>query len=535
MEEGKTTSRGESWRRLWDIILNMMNDRQRRFQPSEGARLHDLPTDSELYFVGIGGISMCGLAEMAQANGYRIRGSDMHASEHTRHLLELGIPVTIGQTAANIDEAQPDLIVYSAAVPSSNPELQRAAELGITAVERGDFLGWMTRDFARVINVAGTHGKTTTTAMVSLLLLDQAMEPTVHLGAQLKAFDDSTVYMGRPGELLISEACEYRNSFLHFASTTALVLNIDSDHLDYFSTIENVIHAFCLFADQLPEDGALVVPWRGNYVGRMLAELAERRAADGRRMPEVVSFAIEGLLPASIRLTDDQVNDEGEGYDWPEEADILARDLTWTDGRPDFTLVWRGEPVAEIRLGVPGRHNIYNALAAMAAALLEGADPARFSASLERFRGAEGRFTIKGHYNGALVVTDYAHHPTAVTATLDAAQTWPHERLFVIFQPLTFNRVKLLFEDFVSALLPCDPLQLVEIYSDRESDDLGMSSRHLVEGINERGGRAQFSGGYEEVRQRLSQAREGDLILFLGPEDVRSYGDRLVAEGSGTH
>ncbi len=509
---------------------------------SDGARLRDLPANSLIYFIGIGGISMSGLAELSQANGYRVIGSDMHASDHTEHLLKIGIPVTIGQTGDNIDAAMPDLVVYSAAVPSGNPERVRAVERGILTVERGDFLGWLTRDFEHVINVAGTHGKTTTTAMTALLLLAAELEPTVHLGALLEDFNYSTVHMGRPGQLLVSEACEYRDSFFHFTSSTALVLNIDSDHLDYFGTIDNVIHAFARFSDHLPADGHLIVPWHGRYVGRMLSELEDLRRTSARPLPNLVSFAIDGHAPEAIPAYAGEgggcrevgVQDEAEGderFTWPPEATIEARGIVWNEGLPSFDLYWRGDRLGRVSLGVPGHHNIYNALAAMAAALLNGADPAVFNPVLSVFRGAEGRFTVKGEFQGARVVTDYAHHPTAVSATLGATVNYPHRRLFVVFQPLTFNRVQLLFDDFVTSLEHCSQLQLVEIYSDRESDDLGMSSRLLVDAINARGGRAVFSENYEEVRRRLQDAGPGDLILFLGPEAVRAYGDRLVSEG----
>ncbi|MDI9468927.1 MAG: Mur ligase domain-containing protein [Bacillota bacterium] len=514
------------------------------FQASDSARLRDLPSDSLIYFVGIGGISMSGLAELSRANGYRVIGSDMQASDHTKHLQKIGISVIIGQTGDNIDTAMPDLVVYSAAVPKNNPERMRAEERGILAVERGDFLGWLTRDFDRVINVAGTHGKTTTTAMTALLLLASELEPTVHLGALLEDFNNSTVHMGRPGQLLVSEACEFRDSFIHFTSTTALVLNIDSDHLDYFGTIDNVIHAFARFADHLPASGHLIVPWHGRYVGRMLSELEDLRLSSGLPMPNLVSFAIDGHAPEAIpayagegaRQKEHEIQAEEADdvlFAWPPEATIEARNVVWYEGLPGFDLYWHGECLGHIRLGVPGHHNIYNALAAMAAALLNGADPANFDRVLTAYRGAEGRFTIKGYFQGAKVVTDYAHHPTAVSATLGATVNYPHKRLFVIFQPLTFNRVQLLFDDFVASLEHCDPLQLIEIYSDRESDDLGMSSRLLVDAINARGGKAVFSLNYDEVKLRLKDAGPGDLILFLGPEDVRSYGDRLVSEPEG--
>ncbi len=472
----------------------------------------DIPADAKLWFVGIGGISMCGLAEITLEQGYHVSGSDMHASEHTRHLESLGVEVTIGQMAENIDRLMPDLVIYSAAVPLSNSELQRAQELGITAVERGLFLGWLTREFDKVINVAGTHGKTTTTAMIASILLDAKLDPTVHLGAKLLDFGDSTVHIGESGKLLVSEACEYHNSFLSSKSTTATVLNIDADHLDYFGTIDRVIDTFADFSTQVQADGWLILPKDGAHIALMLENLRKRNSANGRGLPPLVFFGekkpgLDGLEP-----------------------DISYSDLSYIDGLPDFDVYWRGEYLTHIHLNIPGAHNILNALAAIACALLNGGDANVISQSLGKFRGADGRFTIKGQYKGAQVVVDYAHHPTAVEATLAAANTVPHKNTWVVFQPLTYNRTKILFDEFVQALLPSPNLYLVEIYSDREQDTLGMSSRLLVDALQAAGTEACFCDGFEEVKAILDKnVEEGDLILFLGPEDVRNYADKLMA------
>ncbi len=472
----------------------------------------DLPASAKLWFVGIGGISMCGLAEITFDQGYLVSGSDMHASEHTDHLIGLGIPVVIGQRAENIDRVMPDLVIYSAAVPLTNSELVRATELGITCVERGLFLGWLTREFEKVVNIAGTHGKTTTTAMVATMLLDSKVNPTVHLGAKLLAFGDSTVHIGESGKLLVSEACEYHNSFLSSISTTAAVLNIDADHLDYFGSIENVISTFAEFATQVPADGWLILPKDGTYIDKMLLELSALNAKQGRLLPPIIYFG-----------------PKEEGSDGL-EPEISFSDLSYINGLPDFDVYWYGEYLTHIHLNIPGEHNIYNALAAIACALRNGVDPAIIPESLGNFRGADGRFTVKGTYNGSQVVVDYAHHPTAVSATLKAAQTVPHKDTWVIFQPLTFNRTKILFRDFVEALLPAPNLLLVEIYSDREQDTLGMSSRLLAEAIREAGTEARFCEGFDEVKAILDEhVKPGDLILFLGPEDVRNYANILLA------
>lgn len=474
---------------------------------------NEIPENAKLYFIGIGGISMCGLAEITYDQGYRISGSDMHASEHTDHLIDLGIPVIIGQTAYNIDKCMPDLVIYSAAVPLTNVEIVRAQELGITVIERGLFLGWITREFNRVVNVAGTHGKTTTTAMIAMMLLESRINPTIHLGAKLSAFGNSTVHIGESGKLLVSEACEYHNSFLNSISTTATVLNIDADHLDYFGSIETIIETFAEFATQIHDDGWLILPHNGAYMDSMLAILQKRNARENRGLPPILTFG------------------PGNGNGQADSPDVCFCNVSYINGLPDFDVYYRGEFLLHVHLNIPGEHNIYNAVAAIACALVNGADAESIATALGNFKGADGRFSLRGEYRSCQIIVDYAHHPTAVSATLSAAETIPHSDTWVIFQPLTFNRTKILFDEFVEALKSCKNLLLVEIFSDRELDDLGMSSRLLVEAINKKGGNARFCNGYVEVKGILDKSiHQGDLLLFLGPEDVRNYGARLMTE-----
>lgn len=475
-------------------------------------KFEDIPAEAKIHFVGIGGISMCGLAEITLDQGYRVSGSDMHSSGHTDHLKALGVPVIIGQKAENIDQIMPDLVIYSAAVPLTNPELVRARELEIPSIERGLFLGWLTREFKKVINVAGTHGKTSTTAMIAKILLSSKLNPTVHLGAKLSGFGDSTVHIGESGGLLVSEACEYHNSFLSSISTTATVLNIDADHLDYFGSIDKIIETFAEFSTQVQEDGHLILPYKGQYIDEMLNKLERLNAHEGRGLPPIVYFG------PKVSGADNKV-----------QPTIYFDELKYINGLPDFDIYWKGNFYTHVHLNVPGEHNVQNALAAVACSILNGASPEAVQEALESFLGADGRFSHRGRYRGAEVVVDYAHHPKAVELTLAAAETIPHNKTWVVFQPLTFNRTKILFDDFVNALLPSRNLLLVEIYSDREQDDLGMSSKLLVEAINGRGGQARFCEDYDSVKAILdANLSEDDLLLFLGPEDVRNYGSRLV-------
>ena len=476
--------------------------------------LSEIPAGSLLYFVGISGISMCGLAEMALSLGFRVAGSDRRASDRTEHLTALGAEIFIGHDGCRIDELRPALVIHTAAVHADNPEWQRAAALGIPVIERSIFLGLITRDFERVINIAGTHGKTTTTAMCALILLAADADPTIHLGAELSDLDYSTVRMGTAHRLLVSEACEYSNSYHHFASTTAAVLNINIDHMDFFRDVDDLVDSFAIFTDLIRDGGQLVCPHRGRYMPELLRRITARRAAARRALPDLITFG--AYLPPDLQ-------DESVPAKRPEQPVFNYRNLTYPDGYPRFDLYEKDRLLTTIRLAVPGRHNVENAVAACACALLNGADPAACRTALETFTGAEGRFTTKGTYNGATVIADYAHHPTATEATLQAARELPHNHIWVVYQPLTYARVQQFFDDYVETLQDCEHTIFYEIYSDRENDDLGMSSRLLCQAIKEKGGSTEFAESYEEVVEALrGLVGPGDLILFLGPEQVRS-------------
>jgi UDP-N-acetylmuramate--alanine ligase len=465
---------------------------------------------ARLFFVGIGGISMGGLAEIARAEGFAVAGSDMNPSARTAELAVRGIPVFAGHSPDWIDQFQPDLVVNTAAVHDDNPELLRARGLKIQTVDRAAFLGWLNRHFRRVTNISGTHGKTTTTAMCSLILIAAGADPTVHLGAELEAFH-GTVRIGEPGRLMVSEACEYMRSFLAFYSTTAAILNIDYDHVDCFSDIGAVTDTFCEFASQLPDSGCLVIPSFDPNVEVMLARLQASRERAGRLLPRVVRFGSESDRPGR------------------RQTDFAYRDLTYDNGLPRFEVWHQSRFYCRLALAVPGLHNVHNALAAIACAHEDGGTPQAAVAALEAFRGAEGRFTETGEYRGALVVADYAHHPTAVRVTLAAASQLGRPHTWVVFQPLTFSRTRVLLQDFAEALKGCEHVILSEIYSDREKNPGDISSRHLAERINALGGRAEFADSFTAIREKLDKkVRPGDLVLVLGPENIRGFADQLT-------
>ncbi len=480
--------------------------------------MESLAKGSRIYFLGIGGISMSGLAELSKHYGYIVGGSDMHSSERTSLLASQGISFSEGHDPANLIRFNPDLLVHTAAILPGNAELAYAKENGIPTVTRAEFLGHLTRRFESVINISGTHGKTTTTSMLSLILMKSGLDPTVHLGAEFTAFG-GTVRFGAGDALLVSEACEYQRSFLHFRSTTAAITNIDYDHVDCFKNIFEVIAAFVQFTEKLEDSGYLVVPAFDENVAAAVRLMTDSRKATGRGIPKIITTGLKGDF-YSITGT---------------HADYYADNITYRDGFPSFDVWIYGKLFAHIDLKVPGRHNIYNALTAIACAVPNGGTREAVVSALSDFYGAEGRFTRKGSYRGAMVIADYAHHPAAARATLQAASQIPHKHTWVVFQPLTFNRTQVLFDDYVTSLLPCEHIIFSEIFSDREINPGTISSSMIADKINALGGHAEFYVDKNEIPQRLRElVGKDDLILFLGPEDIRQMADEMVLREDAT-
>ena len=475
--------------------------------------LNDISKGARIYFIGIGGISMNGLARLAKHAGFVVGGSDNHPSERTAILEEQGIKIYNSQIAANIDDFKPDYLVKTAAILPQNEEVKRATELDLQIFDRAEFLGAFTRTYKNVINVSGTHGKTTTTSMISLMLLDEGLDPTVHLGADLDIFD-GTIRTGSH-DLLVSEACEFNRSFLNFSSTTAVITNIDHDHVDCYPTIEDVIDVFARFIRLVDDNGYVVVSGHDKNIAKAVKEAEAYFSETGRKLPQIVTCA-----------TDNEIC-EVTG----KPADFIAENIVFNNGLPSFNIVVNGEEKTRVSLKIPGSHNIANALNAAAAAYLNGASLESVRNALDTFGGADGRYTVKGKYKDCDVVVDYAHHPTAARATIEAASNMPHNDILVVFQPLTFNRTKMLFEDYVTSLLPCKKVLFAEIFSDRENDTLGMSSKLISDEINKRGGDAEFYEDREELKKRIDELiKPGDIILILGPEDIRTLGDELCPE-----
>lgn len=476
--------------------------------------IEGLNPGSKIYFVGIGGISMSGLARIAYNYGYKVAGSDGHLSERTDELVQSGIPVYQQENDANIISFAPDLVVYTAAILPGNPELTYSRNRGITTVERSVFLGMLTNSFKDVINISGTHGKTTTTAMVTLILMESGIHPTMHLGAEMPAFK-SSVYMGNGDGLFVSEACEFKRSFLEFRSTVACITNIDYDHVDCYKDIDEVIEAFAKFSEKITPNGYLVVSANDKNIEKALSLMPAYREALSLPMPTVITTGVEGEL----------------SDDFTKEPDFYATHVVFENGLAHFDVMHDGKLFTHIELKIPGTHNVRNALNAIACASLLGASPKAAHDALASFTGADGRFTYKGIYHGAAIITDYAHHPSATKATLEAASNMDFKHIWVVYQPLTYNRVEALFNDYVAALVPCERVLFSEIFTDRENvENQKISSKDIVASINEQGGNAEFFASKEDIIEALNVCvHEGDLILILGPEDIRALGDRLAA------
>ncbi|MCR5000699.1 MAG: UDP-N-acetylmuramate--L-alanine ligase [Lachnospiraceae bacterium] len=452
-----------------------------------------------VHFIGIGGISMSGLAEILLDRGFQVTGSDRAPSEITGILEEKGIKVFYGQKADNISDDM-DLVVYTAAIREDNEEYAEAVRRNIPMLTRAQLLGQIMKNYDVSVAVAGTHGKTTTTSMITDILLAADLDPTVSVGGMLKEIGGN-IRIGRSG-CFVTEACEYTNSFLSFNPTVDVILNIEEDHLDFFKDINDIRNSFRKFAGLLPEDGLLVIN------------------ADIDRYEEITA----GLKCKVISVS------ASEGTD----ADLTVKDVRFDEyGCASFTVVSRGSagncgdlPIA---LRVPGVHNISNALAAIAIADHLGIKADTVVKGLGDFTGTDRRFQYKGKFRGATVVDDYAHHPTEIRATLTAAANYPHERIVCIFQPHTYTRTKAFFNDFVDALTLADVVVLAEIYAAREKDTLGMSSKLLCDELKKKGKESYYFSTFDEIEDFAEKkCKPGDLLITMGAGDVVKIGEDLL-------
>ena len=449
-----------------------------------------------MHFIGIGGISMSGLAQILLQEGFCVSGSDAHTTELTEILEKQGARIDYGQRASNIRDGI-DVVGYTAAIHPDNPEFAAAKEKGIPLLTRAELLGEMMQNYRHAINISGTHGKTTTTSMLTEILLAAETDPTVTVGGILETIGGNIRVGG--SELFVTEACEYTNSFLSFFPTMEIILNIEADHLDFFKDIEDIRHSFRLFAEKLDEKGSLIINSDINRLDEFLAGLSCK----------VITFGSD-----------------------PQKSDYSAADITYDAwARPSFTLLVDKKPEGTISLGVPGEHNVYNALSAIAAARVLDIPMEAIKRGLGHFHGTNRRFEVKGEVGGLTIIDDYAHHPQEIAATLAAAKNYPHKKIWCVFQPHTYSRTAALLDDFARVLLAADEVILADIYAAREVNKLGVSANDIALKMEEYGKHVHYLPSFDEIETFiLENCVPGDLLITMGAGDIVKVGEKLLGK-----
>lgn len=446
-----------------------------------------------VHFIGIGGISMSGLAKVLLKEGFTVSGSDNKRSALTEQLEAAGAAVFYGQKASNIVDGI-DVVVYTAAIHTDNEEYRAAADKGLSMLTRAQLLGQLMTNYDIPIAVSGTHGKTTTTSMLTHILLAADTDPTVSVGGILNAIGGN-IRVGN-SEIFVTEACEYTNSFLEFFPKISIILNIDEDHLDFFKDLNDIRHSFRKFAELLPADGCLVIN------------------GDIEHLEDIT----DGLVCKVITYGTDIAMDYSA-------ANIAHNEL----GNASFDFFKKGTFVKRVSLSVNGDHNVSNALAALAVADQLNISAGEACEGLKKFRGTKRRFEYKGEVNGITIIDDYAHHPTEIKASLMAARHYPHRDVWCIFQPHTYTRTKALFHEFVDALSYADHVILADIYAARETDTLGISSKDIAESLCREDTDAFYLPSFEEIEAFcLEKCEKGDMLITMGAGDVVNIGDALL-------
>lgn len=459
----------------------------------EHFNLESLDKNKSIHMIGIGGISMSALAYMLKTDGFTVTGSDFKDSIAVQALIRDGISVSIGHAPKNV--GSPAAVVYTAAIPKDNPELLHARTLNIPVVERSVLLGAIMKRYNTPIAVSGTHGKTTTTSMLSQVLLDASLDPTILVGGILPSIG-SNLHQGSKN-YMVMEACEYSRSFLEFFPKISLILNVEEDHLDYYKDIHEIIESFRDFAKKTPEDGALIVNGDDANACAVVKGLPRR----------VIFFSTEN-----------------------EQADFYAKDVCYNDsGFATFTIMKNGAFFMNAELSVPGPHNVKNALAVIAAADLLGVPAEKILKGLLSFSGTKRRFEKRGFYNEAKVIDDYAHHPTEIMITLKTARTACKGRVLCVFQPHTYTRAFKLKNEFAKSFADCDSVLVVDIYAAREKDTGLITSQEIADLIDESSHNAQYAGSLETAESILrAVAQPGDFVITLGAGDVNKIAANLV-------
>lgn len=458
----------------------------------------DLSNPINIHFIGIGGISMSAIAEFFYKKGFTITGSDERKSHLTEHLETLGITVYYGNRASNIS-SDTQLVVYTAAVRKDNPELIAAQAASLPLLTRAELLGQITLFYSDSICISGTHGKSTTTSMLSLALENAGFDPTIFNGAVLENFN-SNFKLGNSSHL-VAEACEYTNSFLNFYPKNAIILNIEEDHLDFFKDLDDIRASFRRFGELLPSDGTLVVSGDIKDYSKLFDGIDAK----------LVSFGIS---------TDG-------GYD---RYDYCASNISYSEsGFGSFDFYAHGSFKHRFELSVPGIHNISNATAVLALADSIDADLSLCQKGLLDFHGAKRRFETKGSIGGFTIIDDYAHHPSEITATLKTARECFDKNIWCVFQPHTYTRTKAFLKEFAEALTLADHIILTDIYAARENNPGDISSLDLLRLLSEKGKDVHHFSGFGEIEDFiLEKCTPDDMLITMGAGDVLIIGERLL-------
>ena len=447
-----------------------------------------------IHFIGIGGISMSALAEICINKKYNVSGSDMHGSELTEKLASQGAKIFIGHAKENISD-DIDIVVYTAAIHPDNPELIEAKNKNKLTINRAAFLGQLMREYKNSIAVSGTHGKTTTTSMLSTIFEHAELDPTILVGGNLKSIGGN-VKIGH-SDHFITEACEYVDSFLNFNPKIAIVLNIEEDHLDYFSGIDEIKASFNKFGKLLPSDGYFVIN------------------GDNQNMD-----ILHDVKAKAIKFGKKESND------------VIIENIAFDDlGCGSFDLNYMGKKLTGFKLSVPGLHNIYNATSAIIVSLVSGIDLETVKEGIIDYTGVGRRFERKGQYNGAAIIDDYAHHPTEIKATLSTAKRFKKGTLWCVFQPHTYSRTISLLDEFAEAFYSADKVIITDIYAAREKDTGLVSSDELGDAIRKTGLKCTNVHSHDEAAAYIKEhAKSGYVVLTVGAGDVVLVGEKYLSK-----
>ena len=446
-----------------------------------------------VHMIGIGGVSMSGIAEILKYWGFTVTGSDANKSPIIKRLQKNGIYARVGHDFENLSKS--DVVVYSAAIKQDDPEMVKAKQLGIPTIERADFLGKITSCFEDTICVSGTHGKTTTTSMISCCFLEAGTDPNIQVGAILKEIDGN--YRVGDSDYFILEACEYVESFLKFNPKAEIILNIDNDHLDYFKSFDNIKNAFVKYVNLLPKDGVLVL----NADDNNCLDLRKHSAA------RTITYGIKN-----------------------EYANFIAKNISFDkNGFPTFDVYHNGNFYATIKLSVAGLHNVSNSLACIALCDYYKLPKMNIKDALYKFTGASRRLEYKGIFNGSSVFDDYAHHPTEIKAIANSIKNKEYHKSWVIFQPHTYSRTKELLDDFAKSLINFDNIIITDIYAAREENIYNISSQDLVDKINSLEKKAIYISDFNNITNYLkNHVVQNDLIITLGAGTITNLSKDLI-------